>query len=111
MALATIPCLLLSYPTCPVQRLSSPRLVGTVAAVTSNDLTTEQATQMGAIVDRHLNYLGRLRKRMQRVGFPHDDKLVIAVSAAWDATHALSVKLHYASCDFVGEPVRTRPKD
>ena len=78
--------------------------------MTSDDLTKEQARCMGAVVGRHLNYLGRLRDRMQRVGFPHDDELVVAVTRAWEATHTLSVRLHYASCDHgVGKPPRQTP--
>ena len=52
---------------------------------------------MGVVVGRHLNYLGRLRERMQRRGFPHDDPLVGLVTASWEATHSLSVRLHYLS--------------
>jgi hypothetical protein len=88
------------------------RLLGTVAAVTSDDLTTEQAKQMGVVVGRHLNYLGRLQKRMQRVGFPHDDQLVVAVNKAFDATHALNVRLHYLGvASGVGSPPRGDRRD
>ena len=44
---------------------------------------------------------------MQRVGFPHDDELVVAVSKAFDATHALNVRLHYLGvASGVGSPPR-----
>lgn len=51
--------------------------------------------QLGVVVGRHLRYLGRLRARMQRRGFPHHDPLVRLVTEAWEATHTLSVRLHY----------------
>ena len=51
-----------------------------------------------------MNYLYRLRERMQKVGFPHDDKLYLLVSNAYDAMHRLSVEVHYLSCDGVGNP-------
>jgi hypothetical protein len=75
--------------------------------VTSDDLTTEQARQIGAVVGRYLNYLGRLRDRMQRRGFRHDDPIVVSVTKAWNETHELSVRLHYLSCSSgVGRPAR-----
>jgi hypothetical protein len=55
-----------------------------------------------------MNYLFRLRERMQKAGFPHDDKLYKMVESAYDAMHRLSVEVHYLSCDGVGEP---RPKE
>lgn len=75
--------------------------------MTSDDLTTEQASRIRAVVGRHLNYLGRLRDRMQRRGFPPDDPLVRDVTAAWNATHSLNVRLHYLSCSSgVGRPAK-----
>ena len=64
----------------------------------SDDLTPEQAKRVGEVVGRYLNYLGRLCDRMQRRGFPPDDPLVREVTEAWNATHALRVRLHYCSC-------------
>jgi hypothetical protein len=73
--------------------------------VTSDDLTTEQARRVGAVVGRELRYLGRLRDRMQRRGFPPDDPLVRDVTAAYNAIHGLRVRLHYLSCSSgVGKP-------
>ena len=73
----------------------------------SDDLTCEQAARMGAVVGRHLNYLSRLRTRMERRGFSPDDPLMRDVSEAWKATQGLRVRLHYLSCaSGVGRPPR-----
>jgi hypothetical protein len=45
-----------------------------------------------------LGYLHRLRKRMERRGFPPDDKLLKLTEKACDAIHALAIELHYRSC-------------
>lgn len=36
-----------------------------------------------------MNYLYRLKERMQKVGFPHDDRLYLKVCAAYDSMHRL----------------------
>lgn len=56
-----------------------------------------------------MNYLYRLRERMQKVGFPHEDKLYLLVCKAYEAMHHLSVEVHYLSCDGVGRA--TPPED
>lgn len=66
--------------------------------MTSDDLTPAQAEQVRAVVTRELRYLGRLRDRMTRRGFPPDDPLMWRVEEAFDAVHALSVELHYLTC-------------
>jgi hypothetical protein len=77
--------------------------------VDSEDLTSEQARRVGAVVGRYLNYLGRLRERMQRRGFPPTDPLVLSVTKAWNEAHELSVRLHYLSCSSgVGRPGRPK---
>jgi hypothetical protein len=43
-------------------------------------------------------YLYRLRERMLKVGFTIDQPLYQLVSDAYDAMHALCVRLHYISC-------------
>ena len=52
----------------------------------------------------HMNYLFRLRERMEKVGFPPNDKLYLLVCNAYDTMHRLSVEIHYLSCDGVGNP-------
>ena len=41
---------------------------------------------------------------MEKVGFPHDDKLYLMVCKAYDAVRALHGETHYLSCDVVGKP-------
>jgi hypothetical protein len=53
-----------------------------------------------------MNYLYRLRERMQKVGFPHNDQLYLLVCKAYDAMHHLSVEAHCLSCDGVGNPLK-----
>lgn len=65
-----------------------------------------QATTINKALFPKLNYLYRLRKRMEEVGFPHDDKLYLLVCKAYDAMYALNVETHYLSCDGVGRPKR-----
>src|SRR5206468_3696416 len=60
-------------------------------------LTPEQRQELQEQVRRQLNYLGRLQQRMQRVAWADD--VYHAVVDAYNAVHALRVKLHYASCD------------
>ena len=77
--------------------------------MTSDDLTTEQARRVGVVVGRQLNYLGRLRDRMQRRGFPPNDELVVAVTKAYNAIHGLNVRLHYLCCSSgVGRPEKAK---
>jgi hypothetical protein len=51
-----------------------------------------------------MNYLIRLQTRMEKVGFPPDDRLYKLVANAYDAAHRLSVEIHYLSCKGVGRP-------
>jgi hypothetical protein len=44
-----------------------------------------------------LNYLVRLRERMEKT-FPPTDPVYLDVCKAYDAMHALNVRLHYLSC-------------
>ena len=52
-----------------------------------------------------MNYLSRLKLRMEQVGFLPDDPLYRHVAAAYDAMFSLRVELHYLSCrSGVGKP-------
>jgi hypothetical protein len=51
-----------------------------------------------------MNYLVRLKTRMEEVGFPPADPLYKLVAGAYDAMHRLSVETHYLSCKGVGRP-------
>jgi hypothetical protein len=67
--------------------------------VTSADLSKEQIHRLKAQATRHLRYFNRLVDRMTRVGFPPSDSLWIGAVQARNALHALSVELHYLTCD------------
>lgn len=78
--------------------------------MTSEDLTPDQAKAVGIVVGRHLRYLGRLRDRMQRRGFPPNDPLVLSLTEAYNAIHGLNVRLHYLGCRHgVGRPAKPQP--
>jgi hypothetical protein len=54
---------------------------------------------MAEAVGAQLNYLSRLRSRMDRKSFPPTDPLYREVQTAWAATQSLYVRLHYMSCE------------
>jgi hypothetical protein len=64
----------------------------------SKDLQPWQAEVFGQALFRHVNYLYRLKSRMEKVGFLPGDPLFREVCEAYDAVHKLSVTLHYLSC-------------
>jgi hypothetical protein len=49
-----------------------------------------------------VGYLHRLRERMEKVGFVPSDRLYERVTEAYNAMHALSMHLHYISCEGTG---------
>lgn len=55
----------------------------------SDDLTNAQAWQLDAQLRPMLDYLFKLRCRMDSAGFPPDDPLVCEVQQALDATRLL----------------------
>ena len=71
-----------------------------------NSTTIEkwQAAKIHAALFPGVNYLLRLRERMEKVGFPHDDDFYQHVCAAYEAANRLRNKVHYLSCDGVGPP-------
>jgi hypothetical protein len=69
-----------------------------VAGMDSSALTREQFEAMQEPITRQLRYLGRLRDRMNRLGFPPSDPLIEHVTAAFNAVHALRVHVHYNVC-------------
>jgi hypothetical protein len=66
-----------------------------------NDLTSNQARALKNTLQPMLGYLGRLKRRVIRLGFPPEDRLLNAVVQAEIAMHALSVEVHYLC---VGKP-------
>ncbi|MFL5341112.1 MAG: hypothetical protein ACJ8F7_13275 [Gemmataceae bacterium] len=72
-----------------------------------NELTTEQTSQLGKALFPHVNYLYRLKRRMEQLRFPPNDPLYVRVVAAYDAAWRLSREVHYLSCSTgVGRPPR-----
>jgi hypothetical protein len=52
----------------------------------SNDITTDQAKVINESVRQMLGYLARLKERMEKTGFPPNDRLYQIVEKAYDAT-------------------------
>jgi hypothetical protein len=63
-----------------------------------HSLTPDQAAKMYKAIWPALNYLTRLRARMEKKGFPPGDRHFQLVNQASDAVHRLSIELHYLSC-------------
>ena len=70
--------------------------------MTSDDLTAEQAKVIGTALFPGHNYIARHIKRMEKVGFPHDDPLYLKVAKVRDAMRELTVAVHYMACDNIG---------
>ena len=77
--------------------------------MTSHDLSKPQIESLKAQVGWMLRYLAGLQMRMIKRKFVESDPLLQRVRAAHSAVHAMSVELHYLSCDSgVGRPTRNR---
>jgi hypothetical protein len=77
------------------------------SAMDSDDLTPEQAGTLYRGLVGGMNYLLRLRTRMEKTGFLPDDPLYQMVCKAYDAMHQSWVEFHYRSCKSgVGRPSR-----
>jgi len=68
----------------------------------SNDLKHWQASRVNDSLRPTLAYLGRLKRRMEKRGFPPEDRLFQLVTQAHAAMQDLSMELHYLSCGGVG---------
>ena len=64
----------------------------------SDALTTEQARRIHESLFRLANYLHRLVARMEKCGFPPNDRLYEHAKRAYDAICSLCVEAHYLSC-------------
>jgi hypothetical protein len=64
----------------------------------SSQITTEQAEKIKDAIGPAFGYLSRLVRRMERRGFPPDDKLSQLATAAYDRMHHLWIDRHYRSC-------------
>jgi hypothetical protein len=67
--------------------------------VDSTGITQTQAAKLGQTISRQLRYLGKLRTRMEQLGFPPTDPLYQQVCAAFNHVHGLNVAVHYLSCN------------
>jgi hypothetical protein len=73
----------------------------------SQSLAPDQAKRLSKALFPLLNYLLRLKTRMEAVGLLPDDKLFGLVRKAHEDVHALSVEVHYLSCaGGVGKPAK-----
>jgi hypothetical protein len=69
-----------------------------IADVDSTNLRTWQAKALYASIRPALGFLFRLRARMEKRGFPPNDKLLRLTANAFDSLHSLCIELHYMSC-------------
>jgi hypothetical protein len=66
--------------------------------VDSSHINPEQAARMRDSVARSLRYLGKVRRRMEVLGFPPGDSLYQSVSRSHDVLQELHVRCHYCAC-------------
>ncbi len=66
--------------------------------VDSSHIKPDQAAKLCRTLRRSLDFLGRLRRRMEVLGFPPDDPLYRSASRAHDALQELHVRAHYCCC-------------
>lgn len=62
--------------------------------MTSGDLSKDQAKRVNEALRPILGYVGKLKSRMEQVGFPINDKLYMAVIAAYDGLHSAATESH-----------------
>jgi len=67
--------------------------------MTKDDLTAEALSKIFEGLYPGLNYLVRLKERMEAQGFPRDDKFYKAVCEAYEASWRLRMDVHYMAVD------------
>ena len=65
--------------------------------MTSDDLTAEQASRLYEALFPHVNYLLRLKNRLEDLRFADDDPLRLAVTKAYEAAWELRQEAHRRS--------------
>lgn len=65
--------------------------------MSSSDLSNDQARKVNESLRPMLEYVGKLKGRMEQVGFPINDKLYMAVVAAYDGLHSATIESHLLS--------------
>jgi hypothetical protein len=63
----------------------------------STELSQEQAGELHAALFKHLNFLLRLKNRLEELRFPADDPLRVAATDAYTACWKLSQEAHRLS--------------
>jgi hypothetical protein len=70
---------------------------GQTSRMTSDDLTAEQASRLYEALFPHVNYLLRLKKRLEELRFADDDPLLVAATKAYQAAWELRQEAHRRS--------------
>jgi putative SOS response-associated peptidase YedK len=70
----------------------------------SDDIQKWQAAKIRDALYKPTNDMARLRRRMEKRGFPPADPFYQSVSKAYDAMVDLGMKAHYLSCNGVAAP-------
>jgi len=68
------------------------------------ELTLDECRQLEAEVRGQLDFLHRLRGRLQHRGLDADNPLLRDVEAAWQAMYDLELQLYYTAADLQPEP-------
>jgi hypothetical protein len=68
------------------------------------ELTLDECRQLEAEVRGQLDFLHRLRGRLQHRGLASDNPLLRDVEAAWQAMYDLELQLYYTAADLQPEP-------
>jgi hypothetical protein len=71
--------------------------VGQTGRMTSDDLTAAEASRLYEALFPHVNYLLRLKKRLEELRFDDDDPLRLAATKAYEAAWELSQDAHRRS--------------
>jgi hypothetical protein len=78
--------------------------------VDSSQIKPHQAAQLRQTVRRPLVFMGRMRRRMELLGFPPDDPLYLSICQAHNALQEVHVRAHYCACTTgVGKPAPADP--
>jgi hypothetical protein len=67
---------------------------GQTGRMTSDDLTAAQASRLYEPLFSHVNYLLRLKKRLEELRFADDDPLLVAAAKAYQAAWELRQEAH-----------------
>ncbi len=70
---------------------------GQTGRMTSDELTAEQASRLYEALFPHVNYLLRLKKRLEDLRFAADDPLRLAATRAYEAAWELRQEAHRRS--------------